>query len=102
MHDSQDEHQVPMPTGVKWFAVNGGHRCFDLAFKKDTSAPALRQNCLYHVSVNVGQTPLDAVVVEAQPLVVETENLQDRGVEVVDGRDVFDRLVAEFIGRRRS
>ena len=62
------------------------------------SWPTVCEDPLDHVSVNVGQTPLDAVVVEAQPLVIETENPQDRGVEIVDGRDVVGRLVAEFIG----
>ena len=52
-----------------------------------------------HVAVHVGQPALDAVVVVAQPLVVEAEQVQDRGVQVVDRADVLDRLVAELVGR---
>ena len=51
------------------------------------------------MAVDVGQPALDAVVVEGQPLVIEAEQVQDRGVEVVDRRDVLDGLVAELVGR---
>ena len=52
-----------------------------------------------HVAVHVGQPAFDAVVVVAQPLVIEAQQVQDRGVEVVDRADVLDRLVAELVGR---
>ena len=48
--------------------------------------------------MDVGQSTLGAVVVEGQLLVVEAEQVQDGGVEIVDGGDVFDGLVAEVVG----
>ena len=43
----------------------------------------LRENCLDHVSVHVGQSPLDAVGVEGETPVVDSEEMQDGGMEVV-------------------
>ena len=45
-----------------------------------------RQDFVDHVAVNVGQSSLGAVVVEAEPRVIEPQQVQDRGVEVVDRR----------------
>ena len=42
------------------------------------------QDLLDHLAVHVGQAALDAVVVVGQLLVVEAEQVQDGGVEVVD------------------
>ena len=42
--------------------------------------------------------PLDAVVVEGQPLVVQAEQSQDGGVEIVDAGRVLGRLVADLVG----
>ncbi len=39
-----------------------------------------------HRSMHVRQPAFDAVVVIAQPLVIETEQMQNRGVQVVDAR----------------
>ena len=47
--------------------------------------------------MHVGQATLDAVVVVAQALVIESEQVQERGVEIVNGRDILHRLVAELI-----
>ena len=47
--------------------------------------------------MNVGQTPLDAVVVKRQPLVVETEEMQHGGVEVVPAHRVDSGAVADLI-----
>ena len=43
-----------------------------------------RQHLADHVPFDVGQPALDAVVLEGQSLVVEAEQVQDRGVEVVE------------------
>ena len=37
-----------------------------------------------HVAVDVGQAAVDAVVADGQPGVVDAEQVQDRGVDVVD------------------
>ena len=50
------------------------------------------------MAVDVGQAAVEAVVVVRQPLVVEPQKVQDRPVDVVNRRDVFDGLVAEFVG----
>ena len=61
---------------------------------------ALRQRVVNHVPVYVSPTPLDAVVVvEAQTLVIQAEQVKDRRVQVVDGRDLVNGLVAEVVGR---
>ena len=51
------------------------------------------------MAVDVGQATFDAVVVEAQALVIEAEQVQDRGVEVVDSGNVLDRHMSEVVGR---
>src|SRR5690606_3258161 len=43
----------------------------------------LRQHFANHLAVDVRQSALDAVVVEGQLLVVETQQVEHRGVEVV-------------------
>ena len=48
--------------------------------------------------MHVRQPAFDAVVVERQSFVVEAQQVQNRRVKVVDGRDVFDRSMAEFVG----
>src|SRR5262245_49840268 len=70
-----------------------------LPHRVSTAGGALRQDFADDVAVDVGQPALDAVVVDAQPLVVEAEEVQNGRVEVVDCRDVFDCLVAELVGR---
>src|SRR5438067_171906 len=65
----------------------------------ETLPTSLRKNRLDNFPVDVGQPPLDAVVVERQLLVVQPEQVQDRRVQVVDRRHVIDRLVAELVRR---
>ena len=48
--------------------------------------------------MHVGKAALDAVVIETQALVVEAEQTQDCGVEIVNRGDVFDRLVTDLVG----
>src|SRR5205807_1124740 len=45
-----------------------------------------RQNILDDVPMNVGQPPFNAVVIEAEAFVVEAEQVQNGGVEIIDGR----------------
>ena len=42
--------------------------------------------------MHVGQSALDAVVIEGQPCVVDAQQMQDRGVEVMD----IDRLLGDL------
>jgi len=48
--------------------------------------------------VNVGESPLEAVVEIGEPGVIEAEQMQDRGVEVVEGPHVLGRFDTEVIG----
>lgn len=59
---------------------------------------ALGKNRRNDVPMHVRQPAFGAVVVEAELFVVDTEEVEDGGVEVVDGGDVFDGFVAEFVG----
>jgi len=48
--------------------------------------------------VNVGQPSVDPVVVERQTLVVDAQDVQDRGMESCQVDGVLDGLPADFIG----
>lgn len=50
------------------------------------------------LAVDIGEPPFYPVVVEAEALVVESENVQNGGMKIVDGGDVFSCFVAKFIG----
>ena len=58
----------------------------------------LCQNLSDDLSVHVGESPLDPVVVKAEALVIEAEEVQDGGVKIVDRGHAFDGPVAEVIG----
>src|SRR5688572_12345544 len=61
-------------------------------------AAASREHFGHHAAVHVRQPALDAVVVEGQALVVDAEQVEHRGVQVVDRSHVLDSLVAEVVG----
>ncbi len=52
------------------------------------------------MSVHIGQSTIDAVVADGKPLMIDAQQLQDRGVDVVDLRGVvaIQRFVAPLIG----
>src|SRR6266404_9184983 len=47
--------------------------------------------------VHIGQATVDAVVAEDQPLMVDAEEMQDRGVQVVAVGPAAGALVAELV-----
>ncbi len=49
--------------------------------------------------MHVGQTAVDAIVAEGQPRVVDAQQVQDRGVDVVHQRGVsaIERLIAPLV-----
>ena len=51
-----------------------------------------------HVAVNIGQATLQSIVIERQPFVIQTQQMQNGRVKIVNLGDILDRLVAEFIG----
>jgi hypothetical protein len=42
--------------------------------------------------MHIRQPALDAVMVEAEPLVIKAEDMKDAGVEIVNRRNVLHRL----------
>ena len=57
------------------------------------------ENVLDDVTMHVGQSAVDTVVIERQLLVVDAEQVQDRGVEIRDGDFVFRNEITDLIAR---
>lgn len=53
---------------------------------------------MHHVAVDIGQPSLDPVVIKTQPPVIESGEMQDRGMEVVDANRSFDGPMPERVG----
>ena len=57
------------------------------------------------VAVDIGEASFDAVVVPRQSLMVEAKQVQNGGVKIMHGDDIFYRSISEFIrgtiGERR-
>src|SRR5262245_43304758 len=49
-------------------------------------------------SVDVGEAEVAALKLEGQPLVVDAEEVQDRGLEVVDVNGILGNVVGEVVG----
>ena len=49
--------------------------------------------------MHVGQAEIAALEAEREFGVVEAEEMQERGVQVVDVHPILDRVEAEFVGR---
>ena len=47
---------------------------------------------------NAGEAEVEALEFDGEAFVVDTELVEDGGLEVVDFDDVFDGVVAEFVG----
>ena len=58
-----------------------------------------RQNLPDHLAVHVGQAHVAAAEAVGQPLVVDAQQVQHRGVQVVDLDLVLDGVVAVLVGR---
>ena len=52
--------------------------------------------------MHVGQTALDSVVVIREPLVIESEQMQDGRVEVINRSNIFDGFIAKGVRRAVS
>ena len=64
----------------------------------DSRALCSRDQLAHHFAVYVGQAEVAAGVAVGEPLVVEAQQVQHRGVQVVNVNGVFDRREAEFVG----
>ena len=58
----------------------------------------LRKDFLDDVAADVGQAVVAALEAERQLEMVQTQQMQQCGLQVVDVDDVFDRVVTEFVG----
>src|SRR6266545_6986343 len=65
---------------------------------KDATGTVSCQNLPNHFAVDIREPALDAIVVESQSRVIQTQQMKQRGVQVVDGAGVLDRLVTKFVG----
>ena len=50
-----------------------------------------------HVTVNIGEAEIATAVTEGELLVVHAQQVQDRGVQVVDVHAILDSVYAELI-----
>ena len=64
------------------------------------SSPTLEsgQNTLDHVPVDVGETEVSSAETVAERLVIESHEVEDGGVEIVDGLPVLHHPVAVLVG----
>jgi len=52
-----------------------------------------------HSAVHVGEATFDSIVIEAQAFVIEAQNVENGGVEIVNAGHSFHSFMAEFIRR---
>src|SRR5262245_1239585 len=57
-----------------------------------------RQDFPHHLSIHVRQSVIAAGVAVSQRLVVQTQEVQDRGMQIVDVNAAADHLVTKLIG----
>ena len=58
----------------------------------------LRQDVVNHPSADIGQPELAALVAEGQSLMIQSQQVQDRRVQVVDFDRVLGRVIPQVIG----
>ena len=58
----------------------------------------LSEDILYHVAVDVGEAEVAALEAEGEFLVIEAEEVEDGGLEIVDVDFIFHNGEAEFVG----
>ncbi len=66
--------------------------------RQDCAQKNLREDLLDHMSVDICQAAVDAVVVEAQFLVIQPEQVQRGGVQVVAVGGILGGFEAEVVG----
>ena len=58
----------------------------------------LSQDIMHHVAMDIGQSEISSTEMKGQLLVVETEQVQHRGMQVVYGHGIFLHAIAIFVG----
>src|ERR1044072_8119776 len=66
-------------------------------YRSQCRKPSLCHDGLNHVSVNISEAAIDAIVVEGQLLVIEAKQVQDGRVEVGNGDFVLCDKIADFV-----
>src|SRR5438105_1552505 len=61
------------------------------------SGTVSRQQRFHHLAADVGQAEIAALETIGQPLVIEAEEVQERGLEVVDVHGIFGDVVAKIV-----
>ena len=56
------------------------------------------KNLSNHMTVNVGQPSINTVVCERKLRMIQSKQMQDRRIEIVNRQDVLNRFKAKFIG----
>ena len=64
----------------------------------DLHPAELRQNIVENFAVHVGQTALDAVVIEGETFMVDAKEMKDSSVKVMPGDAVVHGPIAQVIG----
>jgi hypothetical protein len=72
--------------------------CVKRATRFGVCLGALCKNLLDHLAVHVRQPEVTSLEPESQPLVVKSQQVQDRGLQVVDVNRVFADGKTEFVG----
>ena len=70
----------------------------NLLFLRLPHCESLGQNVLNHLSMDVGESTIEAVVTIGELLVVDAQKMQDRCVKVMDGDNVLDGFVSKVVG----
>ena len=56
-----------------------------------------RQDACHHVAAHIGKTEIASGMPVGEPCVIQTEQMQNRGLQVVDVDRIFCRFVTEFV-----
>src|SRR4051794_34637073 len=81
------------PLEVTWPA----HRWAGSSHRRPESCGESGEQAFDYMAVHVGQTAVNAIVIERELLVIQTQEVQERGVEVRNRHRVLSREVADFI-----
>ena len=79
-----------------WGADRIGHSIHPL-FNPSILPRRSPQHTFHHMPMDIREAALDAVVVVAEAFVIEAQQMQHGGVEIIDGGHVLDGFPAEVV-----
>ena len=62
------------------------------------ASPVSGQNFLYNLSMDIGQTEISTCITVCQLFVIKSQQVQQRGVQIVHVDLVLDRFMSELVG----